>query len=406
MPVSDAPAGGGDPGQTPDPRVDERSPVYRRAMVALFCAGIATFAQMYSPQGLLPEIAGEFGRSAGASSWVVGATTIGVAVGVLPWALISDRIGRVSAMRWAICTAIVVGVAAPLMPTFEALVAVRLIEGLALAGLPAIAVNTLAETVNPRVLGGAIGTYVAGTTIGGLFGRIISAWVADVLGWRGGLLAVAVLAAVAAVTFLVLVPPTRVRPGARLPLWQGVRDNLRRPGVMVLVAQGFLLMGGFVAAYNYLAFRLQQPPFGLSLAQVSWIFLAYLAGAVASRYVWRAARLWQPTTVLLVCIGVMLTGLGLTLLPHLAPVIVGLVLFTAGFFGAHAISSGLIDRRAGAGRSFAPSMYNLGYYGGSSLLGWLGGLAFAAGGWTGTVAMIAGAALIAAAAAWAFARRG
>ena len=65
-----------------DPRVDARSPVYRRALIALFCAGVATFAQMYSPQGLLPEIAREFGVSASASSWAVGATTIGVAAGV------------------------------------------------------------------------------------------------------------------------------------------------------------------------------------------------------------------------------------------------------------------------------------------------------------------------------------
>lgn len=388
-----------------DPRVDARSPVYRRALIALFCAGVATFAQMYSPQGLLPEIAREFGVSASASSWAVGATTIGVAAGVLPWARLSDRIGRVRAMRWAVCAAVVVGLTSALAPGFEALVAIRFIEGLALAGLPALAVITLAETVSAAALGGAIGSYVAGNTIGGLAGRLLAGSSDALWGWRGGVMVVAVLAAVAAVTFMLLVPPTRVPPAPSLPLGRGVLANLRNPGVMVLVAQGFLLMGGFVAAYNYLAFRLQQAPFGLTASQVSWIFLAYLAGAVSSRYVWRVAHRFAPTPVLVACVGLMLGGLALTVLASLPLVITGLVLFTAGFFGAHTISSGLINRRAGEGRSLAPSLYNLGYYGGSSLLGWLGGVAFAASGWGGTVALIAAAAMLAAAAAWIYAAR-
>lgn len=388
-----------------DPRAEAGSPEYRRALVALFCAGLAVFAQMYSPQGILPDLAREFGVDAGTSSWAVGATTIGVAVGVLPWARASDRFGRLPAMRAAMSAALAVGLAAPLVPQFVPFVAVRFVEGIALAGLPALAVTAIAETVRPHALGSAVGTYVAGTTIGGLLGRIIAGTVADHLGWRWGMGAVAILAALATLVFLLRMPATAVPMPRGLSLPSAVLSNLRRPGVLVLIAQAFLLMGAFVAAYNYLGFRLQQEPFGLTLAQVSWIFLAYLAGAASSRWIWRLTKWRSPSAVLLGCVLLMLAGLGLTLSSSLAIVVAGLTLFTGAFFGAHTIASGLIDRRAGAGSSAAPPLYNLGYYAGSSVLGWAGGIAFGAGGWNAVALFIACAVALTGVIAWGYAMR-
>ena len=391
-----------------DPRAPAGSPRYRRAMLALFFAATATFVQAYSPQGLLPDIARDFGISESASSLAIGSTTLGLALGMLPWGRLSDRIGRVAALRWAICCAAVVGMIGPFMPSFELFAALRFVEGLLLAGLPAIGVVALAETVTPMALGGAVGGYIAGTTVGGLLGRLIATNAGELWGWHWGIFAVAVVAAIAAVCFVALMPPTAVPPAPSLPLVGATLENLRNPAVMVMVAQAVLLMGGFVAAYNYLAFRLQQEPFGLSLAQVSWLFLAYLAGTFASRAVWGLVPRVPPAGVLLGSIATMLLGLALSLLPSLALIVVGLVVFTTGFFGAHSIALGLVSRRAHPGsRSLAPSLYYLGYYGGSTLIGWAGGLAFASGGWAGTAAMIAAVLILAASLAWLHAvRRG
>ena len=377
------------------------SPRYRRALLALFCAAVATFAQVYSPQGLLPDIAVDFGKSESASSLAIGATTIGLALGMLPWGRLSDRIGRVPAMRWAIVCAVVVGLVSPFFSSFELFIGVRLLEGLLLAGLPAIGVTALAETVTPAALGGAVGAFVAGNTIGGLLGRLVATGVGELFTWHWGMFAVAVLAAVTAALFLALMPQTAVAPAPSLPLLGATLENLRNPGVMSMVAQGFLLMGGFVAAYNYLSFRLQQPPFELSLTQASWLFLAYLFGTLSSGFVWRLTDRLAPTGALLLSTAVMLAGLGVTMLPWLLAIIVGLVLFTMGFFGAHSIALGLVATRADAGgRSLAPSFYNLGYYAGSSLLGWAGGVAFSALGWGGTALMILIVVVLAAVIAW------
>jgi MFS transporter, YNFM family, putative membrane transport protein len=82
--------------------------------------------------------------------------------------------------------------------------------------------------------------------------------------------------------------------------------------------------------------------------------------------------------------------------PMLPLVLAGLVIFTIGFFGAHATASGWTAARATVGRAQATSLYNLFYYLGSSIIGWLGGIIFTHGGWGPTALTVAGLAAVAA----------
>jgi hypothetical protein len=75
--------------------------------------------------------------------------------------------------------------------------------------------------------------------------------------------------------------------------------------------------------------------------------------------------------------------------PDLVAIIAGLVVFTAGFFAAHAIASGWAPVAAPAGtRAQTSSLYYLGYYGGSSLFGWALGWVFSEVGWPAFVAAV------------------
>jgi hypothetical protein len=93
----------------------------------------------------------------------------------------------------------------------------------------------------------------------------------------------------------------------------------------------------------------------------------------------------------------MACGLAVTLVPWLPAIVAGMLLFTAGFFGAHAVASGWIPQLGIGGRAQAASLYNLAYYGGSSLFGWAVGLAFVPFGWPGAAAFVAVLMLLAAA---------
>jgi predicted MFS family arabinose efflux permease len=102
----------------------------------------------------------------------------------------------------------------------------------------------------------------------------------------------------------------------------------------------------------------------------------------------------------------MIVGVAITTSHNLVAVLAGLVIATAGFFGAHAIASGWVGTAASAdGKAQASSLYNLFYYGGSSAVGWFGGVAFDAAGWNAVAAVVIGLAVVAGLLAWTLGRR-
>lgn len=373
-------------------------------MAALACAGVATFAQLYSLQGLLPLVSRELNVTAAQASLTVSVATIGLAAAVLPWSFVADRWGRVRTMGLTVILATIMGLLVPAAPNFEILLVLRALEGAALGGIPALAIAYLSEEVRAAHAAAAAGAYVAGTTLGGLFGRLLAGPVADVAGWRMGTLAVSLCAAVAAVAFLVLAPrPRGFIPSPRVGFGAvsgKLIPQLRSSSLLVLYAQAFLLMGAFVSVYNYLGFRLEAPPYLFPASAVALLFLAYLAGTFSSRMVAGMAGRWGRRAVLLASIGVMVGGLAMTLASPIVLILMGLVLFTAGFFGAHSIASGWTGALATTGRAQASSLYNLSYYSGSSVIGWSAGLVFQQFGWSAMAAALAvlagGAAAIAA----------
>lgn len=107
-----------------------------------------------------------------------------------------------------------------------------------------------------------------------------------------------------------------------------------------------------------------------------------VTGELASRF-GRRRVLWLAT-------GLGLAGILMTLSDDLALIIVGVVVTTVGFFGAHSVASSWVGRRAFRDRAQASSVYLCMYYLGSSVLGTAGGWFFAHAGWNGVVLFVGG----------------
>jgi predicted MFS family arabinose efflux permease len=399
----------------PQPRTDATAPwpghtaesrEFRQVLVALTAAGVATFAQLYAPQGVLPRIASGLQVRPDQAALLISVATIGLAVGVLPWSWLSDRFGRTWAMKVSLILATLLGLASVAGPSLSWILVLRALQGLALGGLPAAAITYLNEEVHPHSAPMAAAIYVSGTTLGGLLGRVVAVPVADALGWRGALLCVTLIAALGTVVFMLSVPASRGyrRGGAHhLPVHRAVVACLRRPDLLVLFLQGFLLMGGLVTIYNYMTFHLEGPPFSLAPRVVALLLFSYLAGTGSASLAGWLARRRGRLAVLCGAIATQVAGGLLLLSTTTAVFVVGLVLFTAGFFAAHAIAAGWVGHRATVGRSQAASLYNLFYYAGSSFFGWFCGLIFVFAGWPATVWTVLGMAVLSAAlAVWQF----
>src|SRR5258708_36853538 len=93
--------------------------------------------------------------------------------------------------------------------------------------------------------------------------------------------------------------------------------------------------------------------------------------------------------VLWIGIVVTLIGIAIMLAQPLPLVIVGLAVVTSGFFGAHAVASSWVARRAPRAKAQAASIYLCACYLGQSAIGALGGFPWSHGGWPGETALLA-----------------
>jgi YNFM family putative membrane transporter len=387
---------------SPDTAHRRGSPAFRRITVALFCAGLSTFTALYAVQAVLPSLSASFHLSPAQASLAVSVATGALALGVLPLTALSDIVGRTAVMTVSLFSSAALSVLVALSPNFTAMLVLRVGEGLALAGIQAVAMSYLAEELHRDSLGSAMGLYVAGTGLGGMTGRLVGAMVNDVAGWRWALGATALVTLLCAIAFrLTIVPSARFQP--RPPRVRELVASIGRAvtdvGLLGLFAAGFLLMSCFVTVYNFLGYRLLGPGFALSGTVVGLIFGVYLAGVVSSAFVGRMVDRFGRPAMLIASAAVTLAGLLLLAMGNLAVVIVGLIVTTGGFFAAHSVASSWVSARSATLHVQGSAVYVLFYYLGSSVGGTVGGLTFSANGWTGvtyyTSALIAAVLVIA-----------
>jgi YNFM family putative membrane transporter len=364
---------------------------YRRVTAALYGAGLASFAAMYCTQALLPSLSGYYRITPAAAALTVSLTTGMLALSIIPASVLSERYGRITVMLTSGVLSSVIGLLLPFSPSLGVLFVGRALHGVALAGIPAVAMAYLAEEVHASSLGSAMGRYIAGTTVGGLAGRIVPSLIVDISNWRVALLVCSLTTLAGTVVFAILAPRSRFftpKPANIRATVQNLVAHLRNPVLLKLFGLGFALMGGFVTVYNYLGYRLSAQPFALASWVVGLLFLLYLVGTFTSIVAGRLADRRGRALVLGAALPITVAGLLVTVPHALILVIVGAGVFTGGFFAAHTVASGWVGAVALRDRAEASSLYLFSYYLGGSVAGGFGGVVYAVGGWTGTVVFV------------------
>jgi len=390
--TSSASPSGASPGSS-IPYLERGTRAYWRASLALLFAGYATFSLLYYVQPLLPAFSASFDVSPAQSSFSLSLSTAALALAIFVAGFVSEGWSRHRLMTASLTASSVLTLAVAFAPHWHQLLVLRTLEGLALGGVPAVAMAYLAEEVHPDGLGLAMGLYVGGTAIGGMAGRVITGIVADLFGWRVSIATIGVLGILSMLAFRSLLPPSRhfvPRRGLGFAHHRAaLAKHLATPGLPVLFFMAFVLMGSFVTLYNYIGYRLLAPPYRLSQTEIGTIFIVYLTGVVASPWSGRMADTFGRGRVLIASLVLMLFGLGLTLLHPIAAIAGGIACVTFGFFSGHAVASGWVGRMAKAAKGQAAALYLLAYYLGSSIVGSYGGHFWATHGWGGVASLVA-----------------
>jgi len=370
-------------------KVRRGTAAFHRTNLALFAAGFSTFALMYCLQPLMPLFAREFHVTAAVTSLSISLTTGAVAISILFAGALSEAWGRKPMMVISLFASAGLTFLSAFIPSWSGFLIIRALEGIAFSGLPSVAMAYLSEEMDSSAIGLAMGLYIGGTAIGGMSGRLIVGVLTDAVSWRFAIGVMGILGLISALIFWRSLPQSAhfVRhPLVISKLLRLMLEHFSDFGLRWLYFEGFLLMGAFVTLYNYIGFRLIASPYGLNQSQIGLIFTVYLVGAVGSAWVGNLAGHVGRRKVLWVTITLMLSGLAITLAPTLFVIILGIALFTFGFFGSHSVVSTWVGTRARHSKAQASSLYLFFYYLGSSIVGSTGGLFWHDRQWPGVAA--------------------
>lgn len=383
------------PAQLPDSQaaISPPRPRSRRAGVetaTLYAASIACYADMYLTQPVLPVLSREFGLSPARAGLSVSVVVIGVAAASSFHGALSDVLGRKRVMVGSALLLVVPTLLCAFTRSFDALVALRAVQGLLIPGVTAVSVAYAGDHVDVARLPAVVGALIAASVTGGLTGRVVGGLVASVAGWR------AEFALFAAITLAAgLLIAYGLEPGSRAErlgwsrAYGGMLRHLVDRRLLGAFLIGMTLLFAWMGLFTFLPYHLVSPPYRLGTAQVSLMYLVYLAGIAVSPVAGRLAGRISPRLVMGAGLCIAALGMIATLLRPLWAIAAALVVSSVGMFAAQGVAPGFVNRNAASAKGGANALYLMFYYLGGALGSALLGFAWQAWEWGGVVGISA-----------------
>jgi predicted MFS family arabinose efflux permease len=261
----------------------------RALTLLLAVTGGVAVGNLYWAQPLLEVIGRDLHVSNGAAGWLVTATQLGYALGILLIVPLGDALDRRRLIPLMLICSAVALLGCAVAPTFGTLlVAITLLGLTTVAGQ--IATPLAGDLAADADRGRVVGTVISGMLTGILVSRTLSGLVAGATGWR----VIYVIAAVAAVVLAAVLYRTipALPPKARVSypaLLASIGTVIRRERtVRWSLLLGAIQFGVFTMFWTALTFLLSAPPFSYPVSVIGLFGLFGLAGAIAAQ---RAGRL-------------------------------------------------------------------------------------------------------------------
>jgi MFS transporter, YNFM family, putative membrane transport protein len=362
--------------------------MFRNFTIALMA--FLTLVDLFATQAILPTLARHYQVSPAAMGLAVNASTIGMAIAGLAVALFARRLDRRVGIAASLALLALPTAALALAPDLASFTALRIVQGLAMSTAFALTLSYLAEHCSTSDAAGAFAAYVSGNVASNLFGRLLSASLADSVGLAGNFYVFALLNIAGALLAWLSLARAAPMPSVAMPSapLATLASHWRNPALRTSFVIGFLILFAFIGTFTYVNFVLARPPIALSAMALGLVYFVFLPSLISTPLAGRAVARIGTQRTFVIALAVAGAGLPLLLLDQLAAVIVGLACVGAGTFFAQAAATGFVGRAASDDPSSASGMYLASYFLGGLVGAAVIGQLFQRLGWPAAVAAV------------------
>lgn len=252
------------------------------ALWALTLSAFAIGTTEFVIVGLIPTIAASLKVSVPSAGLLVSLYALGVAVGAPVLTALTGRVPRKLLLLGLMMLFTVGNLVAWMAPGYTALMAARVLTGLAHGVFFSIG-STIATSLVPKEkAASAIALMFTGLTVALVTGVPLGTFIGQHFGWQATFLAVSLLGVAAMIGSWILVPASIAGSKPASLLTQ--LAVLKKPRLLLVYAMTTLGYGGSFIAFTYLAPILQEVS-GFAASSVSLVMLVY-GVSVAAGNIW------------------------------------------------------------------------------------------------------------------------
>ncbi|OOY90839.1 MFS transporter, partial [Solemya velum gill symbiont] len=337
----------------------------RPPLVILYLALLAP-AALHLPQPLLPSLTDLFEIESADTALLMTATLL--PLGLMPIAY-GYLLEGVSTRTMLYVSAIGIAITQLwmwAMPDYSNWFAARVALGLLQPALMTAAMTYASATVEKSARPHAMGLYIAGTIIGGFFGRMMAGWVSESFDLVSPPLVMAFL-------YLCAIPalhklPREAGAGFARIRWSIAKDIFALPRFRAAYTTTFIVFFIFTAVTTLLPFEMRRIDPLVTNIELGLLYLGYLVGLIVSLNIRRLKARFKPETRLVIS-GLLMYIIGtVTLLKDDYLYAVGsLFFFCGGMFLVHTTLTGLLNRSLDHHHGVINGLYLAFYYTGGAL---------------------------------------
>ncbi|WEX74095.1 MFS transporter [Sinorhizobium numidicum] len=321
-----------------------------------------TLVDLFAAQAILPSLQTQFDVSRATMGFAVNASTFGMAAASLAVGMFGRGLDRRNGIWISLALLSVPTALLSVTQDITLFACLRVAQGLCMATAFTLTMAYLAERFPADRATGALAAYVTGNVASNLFGRILSAAVADVGGLSTNFLTFAFLNLVgAALVWATLKGTQRMMPHRRMRSvnrsWRALLGDWRLLNVFAI---GFLLLFVFIGTYTYVNFRLIE--LGLSPMAVGLVYFVFLPSLFTTPLGGLISRTLGSGGGMMATLFAAVLGLLALLSTSLPLVLAGLALVAVGTFLAQALATSQVGRIAAAEKAAASGAYLACYY--------------------------------------------
>ena len=252
------------------------------ALWALALSAFAIGTTEFVIVGLIPTIAASLQVSVPSAGLLVSLYALGVAIGAPLLTAMTGRVPRKQLLLGLMVLFTIGNLVAWMAPDYTALMAARVLTGLAHGVFFSIG-STIATSLVPKEkAASAIALMFTGLTVALVTGVPLGTFIGQHFGWQATFLAVSLLGVIAVIGSAILVP-SDIAGSKPAPLLMQLAV-LKKPRLLLVYAITTLGYGGSFIAFTYLAPILQQVS-GFAASTVSLVMLVY-GVSVAAGNIW------------------------------------------------------------------------------------------------------------------------